>query len=103
MRRFALGFVAGAACMSAFAVSGSARADSMDPALERLVHDAKNPAAPCANFGQYRPGAAPCVFDDASFKRIINQYGFAFAPLVYMKLATLSEVSLTLGLSLPGS
>ena len=29
--------------------------------------------------------------------------GFAFAPLVYMKLATLSEVSLTLGLSLPGS
>jgi hypothetical protein len=53
----------------------------MDPALERLVHGAAGPTAPCANAGRYIPGAAPCIFDDAAFKRIISQYGFAFAPL----------------------
>ena len=62
-------------------ISKTAGADTMDPALERLAHGAAGPTTPCANAGHYIPGAAPCVFDDAAFKRIINQYGFAFAPL----------------------
>ena len=67
--------------MSVVAVSRTASADPMDPALERLAHSAANPSAPCAIAGHYQPGAAPCVFDDAAFKRIISEYGFAFAPL----------------------
>ena len=61
----------------------------MDPALERLVHQADrntglSTGLPCSNVGHYRatppPGDAPCVFDHVAFKKIINQYGFAFAP-----------------------
>jgi hypothetical protein len=62
-------------------VSRTASADSMDPALERLVHGAGGVTAPCSAAGRYIPGSAPCVFDDAAFKRIIAQFGFAFAPL----------------------
>jgi len=62
----------------------------MDPALERLVHETSRVTGlptdqPCAANGHYKsspaPGALPCSFDDAAFKKIINQYGFAFAPL----------------------
>src|ERR1043165_9346035 len=62
-------------------VSRTASADSMDPALERLVHGVDGVTAPCSAAGRYIPGSQPCVFDDAAFKRIIGQYGFAFAPL----------------------
>ncbi|HEY3595620.1 MAG TPA: hypothetical protein VGL13_17155, partial [Polyangiaceae bacterium] len=31
--------------------------------------------------GQYVPGAAPCVFDQAAFKRLVNQYASAIAPM----------------------
>jgi hypothetical protein len=75
----------GAALLMSFviAISKTASADTMDPALERLAYAASPPGttAPCANAGRYIPGAQPCVFDDASFKKIISQYGFAFAPL----------------------
>src|SRR5579859_115579 len=76
------GSMAAALLMSSvIAISKTASADTMDPALERLAHSATNPSAMCSNAGRYIPGALPCVFDDAAFKKIINQYGFAFAPL----------------------
>jgi len=77
-----LGSIAAMGAMSSVVVvSRGAMADSMDPALERLVHDVSGPTVPCSDRGRYRPGAQPCVFDDAAFKKIISQYGFAFAPL----------------------
>jgi hypothetical protein len=53
----------------------------MDPAIERFAHDAVDPSLSCANAGLYRAGARPCALDEGSFKRLINQYGFAIAPL----------------------
>jgi hypothetical protein len=53
----------------------------MDPALERLVHDANGGNTACGVTGQYVPGAAPCVFDDAAFTKLVNQYASALAPL----------------------
>jgi hypothetical protein len=83
------GPITAVALMSSFvAISRTAAADSMDPALERLVHDVSGVNVPCANGGRYRPGAQPCVFDDAAFKRLINQYGFAFAPLAFYPART---------------
>jgi hypothetical protein len=74
------GPIAAALLMSSvIAISKTAGADSMDPALERLVSAVGGGS--CANAGRYRPGAQPCVFDDAAFKKIISQFGFAFAPL----------------------
>jgi hypothetical protein len=71
----------------------------MDPALERLVYAHRNnpatdPILPCADpNGRYqannpRGGAMPCDFDDAAFKKLINQYGFAFAPLAFYPART---------------
>lgn len=57
-----------------------AGADPMDPAIERFAHAAEDPTMPCSNAGLYRAGARPCVLDEPSFKRLINQYGFAVAP-----------------------
>jgi hypothetical protein len=79
----AFGRLAAAAIASSlFVWSAAAHADAMDPALARLV---KAPA--CTNpptnsttgqFGKWN--GFPCVPDDDAFARIINQYGFAFAP-----------------------
>jgi hypothetical protein len=76
---------------SAVVLSRPAAAESMDPALERLVlpvRGAGGQMVPCANggtnpprIGHYAPGASPCQFDNAAFKKIISQYGFAFAPV----------------------
>jgi hypothetical protein len=96
MRRPSL-LAATAILASAFVLSTPAHADSMDPALERLmlpVPDlAKDPSGKtpiidpstmqpmkCANVGHYRPGTSSCLFDNVAFKRLISQYGFAFAP-----------------------
>jgi len=38
--------------------------------------------------GRYHPGDQPCVYDDAAFKKIINQYGFAFAPMAFYPART---------------
>jgi hypothetical protein len=65
----------------AVSVPRASRADSMDPALERLVHDASGGNMSCGASGQYVAGAAPCVFDHAAFKKLVNQYGTALAPL----------------------
>jgi hypothetical protein len=64
-----------------------ASAEPMDPAIERLVLD-PNCRTPDGQFNdsdlaalQAGPGGRPyCVPDHAAFKRLINQYGFAFAP-----------------------
>src|SRR3954469_19441413 len=77
---------------SAFGLPTLAAADSMDPALERLVSKVPGPngtMVPCAStgdpnnprLGHYLPGSAACQFDNTAFRRIINQYGFAFAPM----------------------
>lgn len=65
-------------------VSGVANAEPMDPALERLVLDSGCKSkegvwndAPRADLGG---GSPACLPDDASFKRLISQYAFAFAP-----------------------
>jgi hypothetical protein len=69
-----------ASVASALVVSRAARADPMDPAIERFARDAGDPTLACSNSGLYRAGARPCALDEASFKRLINQYGFAIAP-----------------------
>src|SRR2546421_11604025 len=94
-----LGSIAAVAAMSSVvAVSRGANADSMDPALERLVHDVSGPNIPCADRGKYRPGAQPCVFDDTAFKKIVSQYGFAFAPLAMYPARTTGFGGFQLGI-----
>ncbi len=62
------------------AAASIAHAEPMDPALERLV---LNPDCHDDN-GRFTPGALAegdrCLADNAAFKKMINQYGFAFAP-----------------------
>lgn len=70
-----------ASVASALAIPRAVHADPMDPAIERFAHDASDPTMACSNAGLYRAGARPCALDEASFKRLINQYGFAVAPL----------------------
>ena len=72
---------AAAVCGAAWLAPGAAHADTMDPALERLVLDSScqvqtgsgihvNPAN----------GSKPCTPDNAAFAKLIAQYGFAIAP-----------------------
>ncbi len=65
--------------VAALTVAGAASAESMDPALERFV--VRDPRLTlCADpFGAGVPGVR-CVRDNAAFKRLLNQWGFAFAP-----------------------
>jgi hypothetical protein len=84
-----------AAALIGFGYSALASAQPMNPALERLVMD-PNCRTPQ---GEYRDGTGEpdpeaflnslengpgqrrwCKGDDAAFARLINQYGFAFAP-----------------------
>jgi hypothetical protein len=69
-----------ASLASAVAIAWPARADPMDPAIERFARDSMDPTVPCSNAGLYRAGARPCTLDETAFKRLINQYGFAIAP-----------------------
>jgi hypothetical protein len=69
----------------ALSQAGVARAEPMDPALERLVLDRAchgddgNDATP---FGVYTPQSLDdyCRPDHEAFTKLINAYGFAFAP-----------------------
>jgi hypothetical protein len=68
-------------------VSAVASAEPMDPALERLTVDsAGKPSGACHPGGEWddSPNADglsdACLPDNASFKRLISQYAFAFAP-----------------------
>lgn len=67
------------ACAAAFAgalAPAWAKADEMDPSVERLVVNRED----ClAADGQSTTGVR-CVRDDVAFKRLINQYGFLIAP-----------------------
>src|SRR5690349_15783345 len=72
-----------AACVAATlvaCVSAVANAEPMDPAFERLVLDPN-----CHPGGVWRDAQSPniskaCEPDHAAFKKLISQYGFAFAP-----------------------
>lgn len=64
---FAAGFLA--------LTASFASAEPMDPALARLV---ENPS--CRDQVGRFAGGATCRPDHAAFKRLVNQYGFAFAP-----------------------
>jgi hypothetical protein len=77
-------FLAFATTTLLLAAASIARAEPMDPALERLV---VNPA--CHNDrGEFTPvvtgnpdtSILKCEADHAAFKKMINQLGFAFAP-----------------------
>ena len=67
------------------ALPAKAAADTMDPALNRLVHPlargclAKGPDGTGA-FYNPRSGFSRCVPDDAAFAKLVAQYGFAVAP-----------------------
>jgi hypothetical protein len=77
--RFAAAFALGL-----FVLGGArtARADPLDPALERLV---TTPGCRTST-GMYVPGTvtdgepAPCLPDNRSFARLVNQWAFALAP-----------------------
>lgn len=60
--------------------SGSARAQSMDFALERLVVDASCRTADGAAVVDATGGVTRCEADDGAFKQLVNQFGMAIAP-----------------------
>jgi hypothetical protein len=71
---------------SAIGVAGvtfsvSASADPMDPSIERLVVGRNDPnVPPCReSTGEWVPGNE-CEPDHGAFKKLVSQYGFAFAP-----------------------
>ena len=66
-----------AAGLSAYLVVAGAAAEPMDPAIERLVI---NPTCHGDPFGALT-GSERCVEDNAAFKRLVAQYGFALAPI----------------------
>lgn len=66
----------GWALLASLGVPRDAGAGSMDPALERLV---LNPGCR-TEVGAIDPAGAPCSPDQAAFARLVNQFGFAFAP-----------------------
>jgi hypothetical protein len=76
------------ALVAAVSAAGSARAESMDPALERLVLDPNcHDQAGRWNDDPFTrasvkaaTGREWCTPDNVAFKRLVNQYGFAFAP-----------------------
>jgi hypothetical protein len=76
--------------VSVLGVAGVARAEPLDPTLERLVtnpacHGGAGATSP-GFFGQYTPEGyegtrtIPCKPDDAAFTKLISQFGFALAP-----------------------
>jgi hypothetical protein len=74
-----LGWIASAvALVGVMAAPRMAAADTMDPALARLVTDSS-----CrTGGGYYNPKSkfSPCATDDAAFAKLVAQYGAAIAP-----------------------
>lgn len=79
-----IGWLASAtALLAGVAFSSQASADSMDPALNRFVLDASCQGVGPGGTGKFynpRSGFTPCTRDDASFAKLIAQYGSALAP-----------------------
>ncbi len=77
-----------AAALAAVTVSAVASADPMDPAVERFVVADGVPncwtdvgeGGSSLYVGVFPQGAERCIPDDAAFKKLIGQYGFAMAP-----------------------
>ncbi len=62
------------------AIGTPARAAPMDPAIERLVLNGSTCRDQNGAILNPGPNYNPCQPDNAAFKRLINQYAFAFAP-----------------------
>ncbi|MCC6556217.1 MAG: hypothetical protein IT372_24925 [Polyangiaceae bacterium] len=78
----ATGWLALAFALAGAALSSEAAADTMDPALARLVSD-ESCRLPGSDKGLYynpASGYARCQTDDAAFAKLIAQYGAAVAP-----------------------
>lgn len=71
-----------AACVAAVAAPRIAAADTMDPALARFVTDNKCRLGGKGYGVYYNPKSnfTPCGQDDASFAKLVAQYGVAIAP-----------------------
>jgi hypothetical protein len=79
----AIGWLASAlALLGAAAVPRTAAADTMDPALARLVTDTNCRVVGKGGGVYYNPtsGFTPCGIDNAAFAKLIAQYGMAIAP-----------------------
>jgi len=80
----AFGWLASAVALAAavIAAPATAAADTMDPALARLVTDTNCRVLGKGGGNYYNPasGFAPCGRDDAAFAKLIAQYGVAIAP-----------------------
>jgi hypothetical protein len=72
---------AAAAVCAAWLAPGVAHADTMDPALERLVLDSSCQVTTGSGI-HVNPanGSKQCTPDNAAFAKLIAQYGFAIAP-----------------------
>jgi hypothetical protein len=70
------------ALLGAVAAPRNAAADTMDPALARLVTDTNCQASGKNGGVYYNPtsGGVPCGLDNAAFAKLIAQYGAAIAP-----------------------
>jgi len=81
-------FAAVASGAVVFAVSALAAAEPMDPSLERLVLDPRcrtqtgafEDSETVLNQVEAATGRRGCAPDHLAFKKLVNQYGFAFAP-----------------------
>src|SRR5512133_244697 len=62
--------------------SGTARAELMDPAIDRLIQPSSRSCRAAGAIASDYASATyqPCVPDNAAFHRLAAQYGFAFAP-----------------------
>jgi len=79
-----LGWIVGAVALTgAMAAPRAAAADTMDPALARLVTTTNCRVTNAASGGVYynpTSGFTPCGTDDAAFAKLMAQYGAAIAP-----------------------
>lgn len=81
MRTFAA-FMSAAVVLAVVGSASTARADSMDPAIERLTLPAAGGGS-CSDAGRFISNngvAVQCRPDAISFAKLINQYGAAIAP-----------------------
>ena len=82
MRRFGWLAAAAAALVATVLSPREAHADTMDPALARLVTDdsCRTPGATGGLYYNPTSGYTRCNTDDAAFAKLIAQWGFALAP-----------------------